>query len=108
MTKTSIGLNISPPKGVCEDSKCPWHGSLPVRGRVFSGIVKTAKATNTVVVEWKYNLYYPKYERYARKKSTVSAHNPKCIRANEGDKVVIAECRPLSKTKGFVVVGFAQ
>jgi small subunit ribosomal protein S17 len=27
-----------------------------------------------------------------------------CIGAKEGDTVVIAECRPLSKTKSFVVV----
>lgn len=108
MAKTSIGVNVNPPQGSCADIKCPWHGSLPIRGRVFTGVVKSAKATNTVTVEWAYNLYYPKYERYARKKSSVRAHNPKCIHASEGDKVIIAECRPLSKTKGFVVVGLAS
>ncbi len=107
MAKTNIGLDVSPPKDNCTDSKCPWHGALPVRGRSFSGVVKSSKAIGTVVVEWTYNLYYPKYERYARKKSSVSAHNPKCIHAKEGDKVIIAECRPISKTKGFVVVGLA-
>lgn len=107
MAKTNIGLEVSPPKDSCTDSKCPWHGALPVRGRSFSGVVKSSKATGTVVVEWSYNLYYSKYERYARKKSSVSAHNPKCIHAKEGDKVIIAECRPISKTKGFVVVGLA-
>ena len=108
MAKKSIGVNIGPPEGSCTDKKCPWHGSLPVRGRFFDGTVKSAKATNSVVVSWDYNLYVPKYERYERRKGRVSAHNPKCIHAREGDVVRVAECKPLSKTKAFVVVGVLQ
>jgi len=108
MTKTNIGLDITPPQASCEDFKCPWHGKLPVRGRVFEGIVTSSKAKNTAVVEWGHNLYLQKYERFERRKSVISAHNPPCIHAKEGDKVSIAECRPLSKTKSFVVVGLAK
>jgi len=36
--------------------------------------------------------------------SRITAHNPPCIGAKTGDKVKIAECRPISKTKSFVVV----
>jgi small subunit ribosomal protein S17 len=36
------------------------------------------------------------------------AHNPPCINAKEGDVVKIAECRPLSKTKKFVVIEVAK
>ena len=39
-----------------------------------------------------------------RMNSRITAHNPPCIDAKTGDKVKIAECRPLSKTKNFVVV----
>jgi small subunit ribosomal protein S17 len=60
---------------------------------------------NTVIVEWGFHRYIKKYERYERRKSRVAAHNPPCINAKEGDKVVIAECRPLSKTTHFVIVG---
>ena len=49
-----------------------------------------------------------KFERFERGKSSVQAHNPDCIKAKEGDQVMIAECRPLSKTKSFVVVGLAK
>jgi ribosomal protein S17 len=52
----------------------------------------------------RYDQYVPKYERYERRKSRIVVHNPECIRAREGDVVVVAECRPLSKTKSFVVV----
>ena len=48
--------------------------------------------------------YDSKYERYARSSSKISAHNPASVGANEGDAVTIMECRPLSKTKSFVVI----
>ena len=37
-------------------------------------------------------------------KTRVHAFNPLCINAKEGDTVKIIECRPLSKTKNFVVI----
>jgi len=45
-----------------------------------------------------------KYNRYEKRLSKFHAHNPPCIHAKVGDIVTIAECRPLSKTKNFVVV----
>ena len=99
-----IGLGLPEPKESCEDPKCAWHGKIAVRGRVFSGSVKSAKTHKTVIVEWGYNRFVRKYQRYERRKSLVTAHNPPCMKAREGDEVVIVECRPLSKTKNFVVV----
>jgi len=103
-----IGIPISPPEKECKDKRCAWHGSLPVRGRVFRGVVTSAKSHNTVIVEWGYHRFIRKYERYQRQKSRVTAHNPPCIKAREEDAVVIAECRPIAKTKHFVVVGFQK
>ena len=99
-----IGLGMEAPKGECSDKNCPWHGTLPVRGRVFECEVVSNKMKSSVIVRWDYYLNVPKYERSERRRSKVSAHNPSCIDAKKGDKVVIAECRPLSKTKKFVVV----
>jgi small subunit ribosomal protein S17 len=103
--KKSIGLDVKPPEKECKDTMCPWHGQLALRGKVVTGTVKSAKSQNTVVVQWGYHTYISKYERYERRKSRVSAHNPPCIHAREGDSVIIVECRPMSKTKKFVVVG---
>ena len=103
--KSSIGIPVQPPEGSCSDRNCPWHGSLPVRGRVFRGTVSSAKAHNTAVVEWPFIRFVQKYDRSLRQTSRVVAHNPECIHAREGEAVTIAECRPLSKTKHFVVVG---
>lgn len=99
-----IGINVNPPKKECNDEKCPFHGKLSVRGKIIEGIVVSSKAPKTVVVRRDYLHYVPKYERYEKRRSRVVAYNPECISAKEGDKVKIAECRPLSKTKHFVVV----
>jgi small subunit ribosomal protein S17 len=99
-----IGIDVKPPKATCNDTKCPFHGNLKIRGKILEGTVVSAKSPKTVVVERNYLHYVPKYERYERRHSRISAYNPECIDAKEGDFVKIAECRPLSKTKAFVVV----
>jgi small subunit ribosomal protein S17 len=104
MVKESIGIEAEKPKSECNDSKCPWHGKLPVRGRVFTGEVVKHGSAKTVTVKWGFHQFLPKYERYERRNTTVSAYLPGCITVKKGDTVKIAECRPLSKTKSFVVV----
>lgn len=103
-TKQNIGIVAKPPTNECDDAKCCWHGSLPVRGRVFEGKVISSRASKTVVVKWGYSKFIPKYQRYERRNTTVHAHSPECMQVKMGDTVKIAECRPLSKTKSFVVV----
>lgn len=77
---------------------------IKTRGRTFQGKVVSDKAQRTVTVEWNRKVYVPKYERYQSKRSKVKAHNPEEIGAKEGDEVIIQECRPLSKTKKFIVI----
>ncbi len=87
----------------CEDPKCGNHGSLRLRGRTFQGIVIDAKAQKTASVEWDRRYHVKKYERYEKRRTTVKAYNPGCIGARKGDIVQIIECRPLSKSKHFVI-----
>jgi len=77
---------------------------LKIRGRTFVGTVISSKMQKTVTVEWERRHYLKKYERYEKRRSKIKAHNPPLINAKEGDVVKIMECRPLSKTKNFVVV----
>ena len=100
----NIGFNVKPPAESCNDKNCPFHGSLPVRGQVITGIVSSTKMQDSILVKREYMHYVPKYERYEKRTSTYSAHCPKCIKTNVGDKVRIAECRPLSKTISFVAI----
>ena len=78
--------------------------NLSVRGKTFVGKVVSAKMHKTVVVEWERRTLIPKFERYEKRRSKVSAHNSEEINAQEGDIVRIQETRPLSKTKNFAVV----
>jgi len=101
---SSIGLPVKPPKAGCEDGNCPFHGTLPVRGKILDGVVVSDKMMGTVIVERNYLHYIKKYMRYERRRSRIPAHNPPCVNAKQNEKVKVAECRPISKTVAFVVV----
>ncbi len=100
----NIGINVTPPSESCSDKNCPFHGTLPVRGQVLTGVVSSTKMTNSIIVKREYMHYVPKYERYERRTSKYAVHRPPCIKVKAGDRVRIAECRPLSKTISFVAI----
>jgi len=99
-----VAVSLKKPKKTCNDKNCPFHGQLSIRGRILDGVVVSAKMDKTVIVRRDYLYYVPKFKRYERRHSHIPAHNPPCINAKEGDKVRIAECRPISKTVSFVVI----
>lgn len=101
---TNIGIDVKEPNEDCEDKNCPFHGQLPVRGAIIEGEVASVIDKKSVVIEREYTQQIPKYERYEKRRSKITAHKPPCIEVEEGDNVKIAECRPLSKTKSYVVV----
>lgn len=100
----NIGIPITIPKKECTDKHCPFHGILSVRGKLFEGKVVSAKAKNTIVLQKESPVYFSKFKRYARSKNTIHAYKPSCIDVEEGDSVLTAECRPVSKSVSFVVV----
>ncbi|MBW2998522.1 30S ribosomal protein S17 [Candidatus Woesearchaeota archaeon] len=97
-------FGIKAPAEECGDKKCPFHGTLNVKKKSFTGVVVSAKMHNTVAVEWSRRVYIPKYERYLNKRTKILVHNPECIDTKEGDIVKIFRTRPLSKLVNFVVV----
>ena len=99
-----MSLTFKKPKKTCKDRNCPFHGGFPIRGHVLEGVVVSARMDKTVIVERDYLQYVPKFMRYERRHSHIASHNPPCMEAKEGDRVTIAECRPISKTVSFVVV----
>ncbi len=104
MEARNIGIHLEMPKGECQDNNCPFHGSLSVRGRIFSGTVISNRMRKTAVIEFERLNFLKKYERYEKRRTKLKVHNPDCINAKEGDVVKIIECRPLSKTKNFVII----
>ena len=100
----NIGLKVKEPKRECADKNCPFHGNLSIRGKLFDGTVTGSKAKNTITLQKESAIYYTKFKRYARGKSTIHAHVPDCIDVESGDDVLTAECRPISKSVSYVVV----
>lgn len=67
------------------------------------GVVVSNKMDKTIVVESKFKEMHPIYGKYVSKTKSYHAHdeNNEC---NIGDKVLIMETRPLSKTKRWRLV----
>ena len=104
----SIGLGFKTPRSAIEgtyiDKKCPFTGNISIRGRILSGVVKSTKMTRTITIRRDYFQFIRKYQRYEKRHKMLSAHVSPCFRVREGDKVVIGQCRPLSKTVRFNVL----
>ncbi|MBL7138241.1 MAG: 30S ribosomal protein S17 [Bacteroidales bacterium] len=68
-----------------------------------TGIVASNGMDKSIVVEVERKVKHPKYGKYVKKSSRFMAHdeNNEC---REGDKVRIAETRPLSKNKCWRLV----
>jgi small subunit ribosomal protein S17 len=71
--------------------------------RQLKGIVVSNKLQKTVIVEVERIKEHPKYKRRYRIQKKYKAHNQKG-EYNIGDKVIIEECRPISKEKKWKVI----
>ena len=100
----ALGLDVPTPEATCDDSNCPFHGTLSVRGGTLDGVVASTDMHRSAIVEREYDVNVPKYDRRMKRRSRVPAHAPECLDLEVGDAVRIAETRPLSKTKAHVVV----
>jgi len=99
-----IGIDVEQPKVACKDQHCPFHGKLSVRGTMLDGTVTSTKMQGTAIVQREYLRYIPKYERYEKRTSKYLVHSPPCLQTKQGDRVKIAECRPLSKRVSYVII----
>ena len=102
--KKNIGIKLKMPKKEFNDARCPFHGTLKCRNKIFTGTVISIRMQKTANVEFERRAFISKYERYEKRRTRIKAHNPECINAKEGDVVRIANCRPISKTKNFVII----
>ena len=102
----NIGLPVKElkKKPVKNEKNNPFNGSLSIRGKIFEGVVINAKAKGTVVIERESLIDFTKFKRFGRSKNKIHAHVPSNLDIQEGDRVVAAECRPISKSVSFVIV----
>lgn len=71
--------------------------------RRLEGVVVSNKMAKTVVVKVMRTKRHPKYQKQFSISKRYKAHNEK-VELQAGDRVVIEECRPLSKEKKWRVV----
>ena len=67
------------------------------------GLVLSNKMDKSIIVEVERKIMHPKYGKFVKKSSRFVAHDEK-NECSEGDKVKIAETRPLSKNKCWRLV----
>lgn len=72
--------------------------------RVLQGVVVSDKMDKTVTVLVERRVMHPIYKKFIRRSKKYHAHD-ETNQVKIGDVVQIEECKPLSKTKTWKVVG---
>ena len=67
------------------------------------GVVESDRRDKSRRVSIQYSVKHPKYGKYVRRRTVLHVHDEK-NESKTGDRVAIAECRPLSKTKSWVLL----
>jgi small subunit ribosomal protein S17 len=70
-------------------------------------VVETASRDKTRKVSIQYVSKHPKYGKYVRKRTVLHVHDAK-NESGVGDRVEIAECRPISRTKHWTLVRIVE
>ena len=71
--------------------------------RILSGVVTSNKADKTITVKIERKVKHPLYGKVVKRASKVHAHDENNS-ASIGDIVSVKECRPISKTKTWILV----
>ena len=67
------------------------------------GLVDSASRDKSCRVTINFLVRHPKYGKYVRRRTNLHVHDEQNV-ARIGDRVEIAECRPISKTKSWMLV----
>ena len=78
--------------------------SLP---RTLTGTVVSHKMHKTITVSIERRVPHPKYQKIIRRSTKIHAHDEDNV-AKKGDTVVVKECRPISKTKSWILESIKQ
>ena len=75
--------------------------------RIVTGKVTSSKMDKTISVSVERLVKHPLYGKYMRRTTRYMAHDADNT-CNEGDKVMISECRPFSKNKSWRLVEIVE
>ncbi len=91
-------------KNMTTDKKTKDKTNVADRGgKILRGIVTSDKMQDTIVVSVTRFVKHPKYRKFIKMVKKYHVHD-KGNTASVGDKVMIKECNPISKTKRFTIV----
>ena len=76
---------------------------VPQRSPRKVGIVESDRRDKTRKVAINYRVQHPKYGKYVRRRTILHVHDEQNV-SKKGDRVEVAECRPISKTKSWVLL----
>ena len=77
--------------------------TIPEKAPRRVGVVASAGRDKTRKVALDFSVKHPLYGKYLRKRHYLHVHDEN-NESKRGDKVEIAECRPISKTKSWVLL----
>ena len=80
---------------------------IPERSPRRVGVVETARQDKTRRVAIHYTVKHRKYGKYLRWRTRLQVHDADNV-SKVGDKVEIAECRPISKNKNWIILRVIQ
>ena len=77
---------------------------MNVRGlrKERNGIVVSDRMQKTVIVSLERTVIHPRYKKFLKRRTKVKAHD-ESQQCHVGDRVLIVECRPLSRDKRWRV-----
>lgn len=73
--------------------------------KVLQGTVRSTKTAQTAIVTVVTRTQHPIYKKFVKHSKNYACHLEKEMKIAVGDVVTIQECRPVSKTKHFKVMG---
>ena len=76
--------------------------SAEKRARSVNGTVVSCKMDKTILVLVERRIKHPLYRKFVRKSKKIHAHDAENV-CSIGDVVTVEECRPLSKTKSWML-----
>ncbi len=83
-----------------QDNPTSSRGTLT---RTVTGVVASDKRDKTRTVVVAFQQRHPKYGKYLKRSTRYQVHDPN-NESKTGDRVEIANCRPISKTKSWRLV----
>ncbi|CAL4323815.1 30S ribosomal protein S17 [Buchnera aphidicola] len=73
------------------------------KSKFLQGYVKSNSMKKTITVIIERFIKHPIYKKFIKKRTKLHVHDEK-NQCSVGDKVLVRECRPISKTKSWILV----